>query len=77
MYHTLWKRLVFIALSAIVPMLADGLRAYMIVMIGHLSEMERATGVYHLIYGRFFFGIVTFILFWVLAGGSACPGATT
>jgi exosortase A len=64
-YHTLWKRLLFIAFSAIVPIFANGLRAYMIVMIGHLSDMEYATGVDHLIYGWFFFGIVMFILFWV------------
>lgn len=64
-YHTLWKRLLFIAMSAIVPIFANGLRAYMIVMIGHLSGMEYATGVDHLIYGWFFFGVVMFILFWV------------
>lgn len=64
-YHTLWKRLVFIAMSAIVPILANGLRAYMIVMIGHLSNMEYATGVDHLIYGWIFFGFVMFILFWI------------
>lgn len=64
-YHTLWKRLLFIALSAVVPILANGVRAYMIVMIGHLSEMEYATGVDHLIYGWVFFGLVMFILFWL------------
>lgn len=64
-YHTLWKRLLFIALSVIVPVLANGLRAYMIVMIGHLSGMEYATGVDHLIYGWIFFGVVMFILFWI------------
>lgn len=64
-YHTLWKRLLFILLSAVVPILANGVRAYMIVMIGHLSEMEYATGVDHLIYGWFFFGVVMFLLFWL------------
>ena len=64
-YHTLWKRLLFIALSVIVPILANGVRAYMIVMIGHLSGMEYATGVDHLIYGWVFFGLVMFILFWI------------
>jgi exosortase A len=64
-YHTLWKRLLFIAMSAIVPIIANGLRAYMIVMIGHLSEMEYATGVDHLLYGWVFFGVVMFILFWI------------
>ena len=64
-YHTLWKRLLFIALSALVPVLANGVRAYIIVMIGHLSEMKYATGVDHLIYGWVFFGIVMFLLFWI------------
>lgn len=64
-YHTLWKRLVFIALSAIVPIIANGVRAYMIVMIGHLSKMEYAVGVDHLIYGWIFFGVVMFVLFWI------------
>ncbi len=64
-YHTLWKRLLFIAFSLIVPILANGVRAYMIVMIGHLSEMKYAVGVDHLLYGWVFFGVVMFILFWV------------
>jgi len=64
-YHTLWKRLAFIALSAIIPVLANGIRAYVIVMIGHLSNMEYATGVDHLIYGWVFFGFVMMILFWI------------
>ena len=64
-YHTLWKRVLFVVMSAVVPILANGLRAYMIVMIGHLSKMEYATGVDHLIYGWVFFGVVMFILFWL------------
>jgi EpsI family protein len=49
----------------LVPVLANGLRAYMIVMIGHLSGMELATGVDHLIYGWLFFGLVMFVMFWI------------
>ncbi len=64
-YHMLWKRLLFILMSAVVPIIANGIRAYMIVMIGHLSEMEYAVGVDHLIYGWVFFGIVMFLLFWI------------
>jgi exosortase A len=64
-YHTLWKRLTFIAMSIIVPIIANGVRAYIIVMIGHLSSMEYATGVDHLIYGWIFFGFVMFLLFWI------------
>jgi exosortase len=43
-YQSTKKRLLFIAVSIVVPIIANGLRAYMIVMIGHLSGMELATG---------------------------------
>jgi len=62
-YQSLTKRGLFIAASFIVPVIANGLRAYMIVMIGHLSSMKLATGVDHLIYGWVFFGLVMFVLF--------------
>ena len=62
-YRSLWRRLAFIALSAIVPIFANGIRAYLIVMIGHLSNMRLAVGIDHLIYGWLFFGFVMFLLF--------------
>ena len=64
-YRSLRRRAIFVALSVIVPIVANWLRAYMIVMIGHLSEMKYAVGVDHLIYGWLFFGIVMLILFWI------------
>jgi exosortase A len=64
-YRSLWRRAVFVALSVVVPVFANGLRAYIIVMIGHLSDMKLAVGVDHLIYGWVFFGIVMLLLFWV------------
>jgi exosortase A len=64
-YQKIWKRLLFIALSVLVPILANWLRAYMIVMIGHLSNGKLAHGVDHLIYGWVFFGLVMFLLFWI------------
>ena len=63
-YTKLWKRLLFIALSAIIPIGANWARAYIIVMIGHLSDMKLAHGVDHLIYGWVFFGLVMFLMFW-------------
>ncbi|WP_332876010.1 exosortase A [Massilia sp. S19_KUP03_FR1] len=59
------RRLMFVALSIVVPVVANWLRAFMIVMIGHLSGMELATGVDHLVYGWLFFGLVMFIMFWI------------
>ncbi|PWB56141.1 MAG: exosortase A [Nitrosomonadales bacterium] len=62
-YRSTKRRLIFAALSLVVPVLANGLRAYMIVMIAHLSDMKLALGVDHLIYGWVFFGIVMMLLF--------------
>jgi exosortase A len=64
-YRSTLRRAVFMAASVIVPIIANGLRAYMIVMIGHLSSMTLATGVDHLIYGWLFFGLVMFLMFWI------------
>lgn len=64
-YRALWRRLAFIGLAIVVPILANVLRAYGIVMLGHLSNMRLATGVDHLIYGWLFFGVVMLLLFWV------------
>jgi exosortase A len=64
-FRTPLRRALFIGLAIVVPIVANGLRAYMIVMIGHLSGMELATGVDHLIYGWLFFGLVMFIMFWI------------
>jgi len=64
-YRTWWKRGLFLALSIAVPIVANFLRAYMIVMIGHLSSMKLAVGVDHLVYGWIFFGVVIGLLFWL------------
>ncbi len=64
-YRSVWRRLAFIALSVVMPIVANGVRAYGIVMIAHLSDMKYATGVDHLIYGWLFFGLVVLLMFWI------------
>lgn len=64
-YRSLRRRLLFIAVSAVVPVLANALRAFLIVLIGHWSDMTLAIGIDHLIYGWVFFGVVSALLFWV------------
>lgn len=64
-YTKFSKRVYFVIASIIVPIIANGMRAYMIVMIAHLSEMKYALGIDHIIYGWVFFGIVMLLLFWV------------
>lgn len=62
-YRSPWKRAAFFAASIAVPIVANWLRAYAIVMIGHLSSNRYAVGIDHLIYGWIFFGIVIGIMF--------------
>ena len=64
-YRSAKRRIIFIILSLIVPIIANGLRAYMIVMIAHLSDMKLALGIDHYIYGWVFFGLVMLLLFWI------------
>jgi exosortase A len=62
-FSTARKRWIFALLSLLVPLVANWLRAYMIVMLGHLSGNVLAAGVDHIIYGWVFFGIVIGIMF--------------
>ncbi|MCP5213289.1 MAG: exosortase A [Hahellaceae bacterium] len=64
-YSSLVKRSVFLVIAVIVPIIGNGLRAIIIVLIGHYSSMTLATGVDHLIYGWLFFGLLMFLLFWL------------
>lgn len=64
-YQSTRKRLLFVAFAIAVPLLANWVRAYLIVLLGHVSGNELATGVDHLIYGWVFFGLVIAVMFWV------------
>nr|WP_315245029.1 exosortase A [uncultured Albidiferax sp.] len=62
-YQSLNRRLVFIGVSIVVPVLANWMRAYLIVMLGHFSGNTLAVGFDHLIYGWLFFGVVIMLMF--------------
>jgi exosortase A len=64
-YRSNVRRVLFGLVAIVFPILANGLRAFMIVMIGHYSDMKLATGVDHVIYGWLFFGVVMFLMFWL------------
>lgn len=63
-YRSPRRRWIFIGVSLLVPIVANWIRAYMIVMLGHLSGNRIAAGADHLLYGWVFFGVVMAILFW-------------
>ena len=62
-YRSWQRRALFMLVSIAVPIVANWLRAYLIVMLGHLSDNKLAVGADHLIYGWVFFGIVIMIMF--------------
>lgn len=64
-YQSTRKRLIFVAISLVLPVVANWVRAYIIVMLGHLSNNQIATGVDHLVYGWVFFGVVILALFFI------------
>ena len=82
-YQSSRRRMVFMLVSAVVPIVANWMRAYMIVMLGHLSGNRLAVGVDHLIYGWVFFGVVILLMFFVGArwaqpvANSPSPGPTS
>jgi exosortase A len=63
-YRSTLRRLIFIGAAAVIPIFANWVRAYLIVMLGHLSGNQLAAGVDHLVYGWAFFGIVVLLMFW-------------
>ena len=84
-YRANWRRWVFVGVSIVVPIVANWLRAYFIVLLGHLSNNTLAAGVDHLVYGWIFFGVVMALMFWIgsrwhepaSAGGSRAPFSST
>ena len=64
-YQSLARRILFVIVSILVPIVANWLRAYMIVMLGHYSGNTLAVGFDHLIYGWVFFGFVIMLMFFV------------
>ena len=80
-YRSTRRRAMFIAAAILVPIVANWLRAYMIVMLGHLSNNKLAVGVDHIIYGWVFFGLVMLLLFWIGSfwqeDAAACAGGAT
>lgn len=57
-FQNVWRRTAFIAFALIVPVLANGVRAFGTVWMAEKWGNDFAVGADHLIYGWFFFGMV-------------------
>lgn len=64
-YRSNRRRWIFVGFAFLVPIVANWVRAYLIVLLGHVSGNKLAVGVDHLIYGWLFFGFVIMLMFWI------------
>lgn len=62
MYRSPWRRVIFIGISLITPIIANGFRALGIVVLGRYLGSAQAAGADHLIYGWIFFSFVILLL---------------
>ena len=52
------RRIIFMSIAILFPIIANAIRVFGIIMTGYLSDMEYAVGADHLIYGWVFFSLV-------------------
>ncbi len=64
-YQSSKRRAIFMLVSLAAPIVANWLRAYLIVMLGHVSDNKLAAGADHLVYGWAFFGIIIMVMFMI------------
>lgn len=72
-YRSWRRRAAFMAVSIAVPIVANWLRAYLIVMLAHLSGNKLAVGVDHILYGWVFFGVIILAMFFIGSRWSQAP----
>ncbi|MEA3643039.1 MAG: exosortase A, partial [Lamprobacter sp.] len=65
-YDSLWRRLAFMVLAVVLPILANVLRVYTIIMTAHVTNGQiTLAGHGHIVVGWVFFGVVMFLMFWL------------
>ncbi|UEM20091.1 exosortase A [Skermanella mucosa] len=61
-YARRWKFWLFLGIGFALPIIANGFRAFGIILIAHLTDGRLAAGVDHLVYGWIFFSFVMILL---------------
>jgi exosortase A len=59
------KRLLAILAFMVIPIVANGVRVYLTIVVSYLTDMRFGPGQEHVWFGRVFFIVVMFLLFWV------------
>jgi len=71
-FISLWRVIGFGIFSIVLPIVANGIRAFGIMYVGYISDMQHAVDADHLIYGWFFFSLVVIVL--ILVGRLVSDG---
>ncbi len=53
----------FLLAAFVVPILANGIRAYLVVLVAHFTHMRYGTGPDHIVFGRILFALFMLALF--------------
>lgn len=61
-FHSIPKRIAFVLFGVALPIVANGVRVYGTILVGHFIDMKYAGGADHLVYGWFFFLLVIGVL---------------
>lgn len=61
-YENWWKRVVFMVASVVVPIIANGIRAWGTIYIAQFRGVEFAAGFDHIFYGWIFFALVVALI---------------
>jgi exosortase A len=76
-YRSWWRRAAFLSLAVIVPVFANGIRAWGIIELAHLTNDVMAVEADHVIYGWGFFSAIILLLIFIglrfADGGPAWP----
>ena len=64
-FNKLYKQVGFVLFMAVLSILANGVRAFMLVYIGETTAMRFGFGADHYLYGWLFFGLVLLAGFWL------------
>jgi exosortase A len=64
-FKTLGKQVIFVLSCLVIAVLANWIRAYVVVLAGHFSGMRIGTGEDHIWFGWFFFGVVMALVFYI------------
>ncbi len=64
-YRGWLKRLTCVAAFIVIPVVLNGLRVYITILVSHLTDMRFGPGTEHVTFGRIFFVVVMLALFWI------------